>query len=72
MDLGGRIIIVFIISIITVYLLDLKTVLRDFVITVLTIPYLGRVKNPAVFYLGLVGILGIVLVGIVKLLKNGK
>ena len=70
MDLGGRIIIVFIIAVISVHLLNLEGPVHDFLCSVLAMPGPGHVENPAVYHLGKICIFLIALVGIVKLLSK--
>jgi hypothetical protein len=70
MDLGGRIIIVFIITVISVYLLNLEAPVHDFICSVITVPDPGHVRNSAIYHLGKICIFLIALVGIVKLLRN--
>ena len=71
-DLGGRLIIVFIIAVVSVHLLDLKEPVHDFLCTVLTVPQPGHIRNQAVYHIGKICIFLITLVGIIKILSRGK
>ena len=72
MDLGGRIIIVFLIALISVHLLGLKEPLYDFMKTVLAMPELGHGKDQFLFHMAKICILIIAIVGVLKILSRGK
>lgn len=70
MDLGGRIIIVFIIALISIHLLDLKTPIYEFVCSVLSMPEPGHMRNQAIYHLAKMCIFLIAIVGIIKILSS--
>ena len=70
MDLGGRIIIVFIILVASIILLDLKEPVHNFLYSVLTLPEPWYVRNVALYQLVKLCIFLIAIVGIVRLLSR--
>lgn len=70
MDISGRIIIIFILAALAIYLLDLNTPVHDFLSAVLTIPRMGNGRNASLYHLAKICIFLIALVGIVKVLSR--
>ena len=70
MDLSGRIIIIFILTVLSIYLLNLSEPVHDFLSSILTMPPLRHNRNQALYHLAKLCILLIAAVGIVKILSR--
>ena len=68
MDLGGRIIVVFLIVALSIYLLDLKEPVHDFLYSILTLPSPRYYKSTSLYHFVKFCIFLIAIVGLVKIL----